>query len=68
VSIGEFYYSPRNWTEDEAHENGNYICVCVVCKERFLGHKRRVTCKVCANSQSDASVNPGSDEAKEKQE
>lgn len=41
----------RNWTEDYTHENGNYVCVCWDCKQEFIGHKRRVTCKDCATSQ-----------------
>lgn len=39
--------SDRDWTKDFAHENGNYMCRCVTCKERFTGHKRRVVCKKC---------------------
>ncbi len=42
--------SPRDWTDDFAHENGNYLCGCVVCGERFKGHKRRKVCKVCADA------------------
>jgi hypothetical protein len=45
------YDSPRNWTEDFQHENGNYQCKCCNCGEFFIGHKRRVVCKVCANNQ-----------------
>jgi len=37
----------RDWTEDFAHENGNYQCACVQCGEHFFGHKRRVVCKAC---------------------
>lgn len=37
-----------DWAEDFAHENGNYMCVCSHCKQRFFGYKRRVVCKVCA--------------------
>jgi len=50
MSLGEFYYSPRNWNEDEQYENGNYICECTTCGRQFLGHKRRITCKLCAQS------------------
>lgn len=39
--------SPRNWDEDASHENGNYECICVVCGNRFIGHKRRIVCKIC---------------------
>lgn len=38
----------RNWPEDFAHENGNYQCICGGCGKMFYGHKRRVTCRVCA--------------------
>lgn len=46
--------SPRNWSEDFEHENGNYACVCHSCDHTFYGHKRRVACKVCANSKRDS--------------
>lgn len=42
----------RDWQEDFAHENGNCQCFCGGiggCGLHFRGHKRRVTCKVCAN-------------------
>lgn len=38
---------PRDWTEDASHENGNYTNTCGTCGKTFIGHKRRVTCKVC---------------------
>lgn len=41
------YVKPRDWVEDFADENGNYANECVVCKNMFRGHKRRVTCKLC---------------------
>lgn len=40
-------YGPQSYQEDYAHENGNYLNTCILCKEHFLGHKRRVCCKVC---------------------
>lgn len=40
---------PGNWPEDASHENGDYECRCVTCKQTFYGHKRRVVCKVCAS-------------------
>ncbi|MEK7945764.1 hypothetical protein WKR98_13490 [Pigmentiphaga sp. YJ18] len=40
--------SPRDWIEDAGHENGNYQCKCTDCGQTFMGHKRRVVCKVCA--------------------
>lgn len=37
-----------DWPEDFQHENGNYMNRCRTCKQTFMGHKRRVTCKTCA--------------------
>jgi tetratricopeptide (TPR) repeat protein len=39
---------PQDWPEDFPHENGRYMCTCVECGIDFMGHKRRVVCKVCA--------------------
>jgi hypothetical protein len=44
--LGEDYAG--NWVEDFSHENGNYLNNCISCKKDFIGHKRRVVCKVCA--------------------
>jgi hypothetical protein len=41
--------SNRDWREDFSHENGNYQCRCVTCEQSFIGHKRRVLCKLCHN-------------------
>jgi hypothetical protein len=41
-------YFPKDWTEDFDKENGNYQCKCLDCGELFIGHKRRIQCKVCA--------------------
>jgi len=41
-------YDERSWPEDASHENGNYSCCCCHCGRMFMGHKRRVSCKVCA--------------------
>jgi hypothetical protein len=38
----------HDWTEDFAHENGRYQNKCANCGTVFIGHKRRVCCKVCA--------------------
>ena len=46
--------SKLNWPEDFSHENGNYQCRCCYCGQDFIGHKRRVVCKVCASSDSHA--------------
>jgi hypothetical protein len=37
----------RDFTEDFTSENGNYYNICTTCGKSFLGHKRRITCKVC---------------------
>lgn len=42
--------NPEDWAEDFAHENGNYYCTCHRCGGRFMGHKRRVTCRTCATT------------------
>ena len=39
--------TPRDWIEDFSHENGNYMCICLSCKNVFFGHKRRPICKSC---------------------
>lgn len=41
--------SERDWPEDFQHENGQYMCRCHECENTFIGYKRRVTCKACAN-------------------
>ncbi len=38
----------KDWKEDFEHENGMYQNKCTLCDSVFLGHKRRVVCKVCA--------------------
>ena len=48
------FSSPKNWTEDYEHENGNYTCKCYKCKEGFYGYKRRVICKECFSEIIDA--------------
>ncbi len=38
----------RSYPEDENLENGNYQNHCHSCGKVFVGHKRRVLCKVCS--------------------
>ncbi len=38
---------PRDWVEDDTHENGHYHCTCLSCGSSFIGHKRRMCCHVC---------------------
>jgi len=43
--------SENDWPEDFKHDNGNYNNTCLRCEAKFVGHKRRVLCKVCDNPQ-----------------
>ena len=46
----------RDWPEDFEHENGNYTSRCIGCKETFRGHKRRILCKLCENTELDSAL------------
>lgn len=37
----------KDYPEDFEHENGKYTNRCCLCGEMFVGHKRRVVCKLC---------------------
>lgn len=37
----------RDWIQDFNLENGLYESQCGLCKEEFVGHKRRFLCKIC---------------------
>lgn len=39
--------NPGDFVEDFGHENGMYQHICHNCKEKFIGYKRRITCKIC---------------------
>ena len=39
---------PQDFPEDAAGENGNYWNECIECGRMFIGHKRRIVCKLCA--------------------
>ena len=41
------YDKDKCFPEDYSHENGKYLNMCSECKDVFIGHKRRVTCKLC---------------------
>lgn len=43
--------SKKDWGKDFSHENGNYECRCCSCGHSFIGHKRRVVCFECANTE-----------------
>ena len=49
-------WDPRDWPEDFSHENGRYSCRCHKCGRLFQGHKRRVTCHVCAGAASSSTA------------
>jgi hypothetical protein len=53
ASLLPFHNTQRDWTEDFSHENGNYMCICSICKEKFYGHKRRPYCKLCSKPVSE---------------
>ena len=46
----EVYFIPtkKDWKEDFSHENGQYKNNCFYCGSPFMGHKRRVVCRECA--------------------
>ena len=48
--LDQIIVTPRDWPEDFSHENGAYLNHCHNCQITFIGHKRRITCKVCAES------------------
>lgn len=55
--------SPQDWFEDAEHENGKYWNTCQQCGRNFVGHKRRVTCKLCTTpGASDPQATPETDE------
>jgi hypothetical protein len=61
---GPFRFDPEDWTEDYDIETyGNYISACGTCGKEFLGHKWRVTCRVCAKSKRAAVSAPVVDPA-----
>lgn len=39
---------PKDWPDDALKENGSYNCQCANCGSNFVGHKRRVMCRECA--------------------
>lgn len=51
------FRTERDWTEDFSHENGNYENNCIKCDQLFMGHKRRVVCKICATPQQVGEAN-----------
>ena len=47
-----------DWPEDGCHENGAYHCACIACGATFIGHKRRVVCKVCSEKTANPPASP----------
>ena len=45
------YDTPENWPEDFKFENGMYQNKCLSCNRLFIGHKRRVRCRICAKAE-----------------
>lgn len=43
----ELHACQRSYHEDYPHENGEYVNQCYRCRHYFVGHKRRVCCKIC---------------------
>jgi hypothetical protein len=50
-------YLPCDYPEDAVQENGNYSNLCP-CGTEFIGHKRRVMCKVCATTPTEPEPAP----------
>ena len=50
--------NPYDWPEDFKEENGNYTCQCLDCGRFFIGHKRRMQCKECANKPAPPAPSP----------
>ncbi len=50
--IFNYQYSPRDFTEDFEHENGNYENICMTCGQHFIGHKQRILCRECTTASS----------------
>jgi len=40
----------EDFEEDWRHENGNYQNSCIKCGCNFIGYKRRILCKLCAEN------------------
>jgi len=49
----------RSWPEDYAHDNGHYFNTCYRCQRQFMGHKRRVACKVCSETLAASAAREG---------
>jgi hypothetical protein len=52
IASGELELGIRDWSEDFAHENGDYMCRCIKCGNSFRGYKRRIVCKWCARERA----------------
>ena len=50
LKLFEIHDSEKSFKEDYDHENGQYINHCIFCTDYFMGHKRRVCCKVCQDN------------------
>ena len=52
-----YKYTVYDFPEDFKHENGNYENFYTRCATRFIGHKRRLSCKVCFDRELNAIQN-----------
>lgn len=54
-------YGPRDFPEDaiQDEDNGAYMNMCLLCREMFIGHKRRKGCKVCLAGATSKMPNAG---------
>ena len=48
--------SKHDWPDDFKYENGNYENTCGHCGARFIGHKRRVNCRLCDSTQDKTKI------------
>lgn len=49
--IDNYKPTARDYPGDFSDENGNYEHDCFYCKQKFIGHKRRMICKECEDAQ-----------------
>ena len=49
----------HDWPDDYVYDNGMYMNICHACSTKFFGHKRRITCKVCADKFAEKMSAPG---------
>lgn len=57
-------YGPRDFPEDAERDpdNGAYSNICPICREQFIGNKRRSCCKVCLDEWSEEEIQQRADD------